>query len=473
MLATLLQQWSRRYLRITQPARCEPHERARAHAFFAIGVKKFRVHWVVDALRALVHLSLFIFFAGLLVYLFNIHHTVFKVVVCWVAILTTVYGFITFMPVFWHDSPYYSPLSTTVLHLSGIILQAVLKVPEIIARRYVCRFQISIFRLRDHYRRWISEGLEMAAEEARSKRRSEIDGHILDWTAHALDKDDALEKFMETIPGFYKSDMVDDIPGEVEWSIMSRLREFLYLTLSSNSVSASVKTRRLALYFDTANALRSDALETMFEDLIDANWTGADSSEIGYFLKSLDKSSNGRLTSFIRGVIAKIVGHVREGDDRWFALALDHLGVQEDVLRNYITQGDSLSLANWIQFTRHANRSKYFAYAVLTELPEFNICNTLPELQHDFCAMWNQVVQEARSGDAHSYPVSILESIRHHYIAVHRGTDAAPTAFSEDTPGYDNILGQPSSYPLCNLPSHRSTDVHGLPVAEATPPAST
>src|SRR5713101_8825861 len=56
MLATLLQQWSRRYLAITQPARCEPHERARAHAFFAIGVKKFRVHWAVDALPAMVHL---------------------------------------------------------------------------------------------------------------------------------------------------------------------------------------------------------------------------------------------------------------------------------------------------------------------------------------------------------------------------------------------------------------------------------
>jgi hypothetical protein len=134
MLATLLQQWSRRYLRITQPARCEPHERARAHAFFAIGVEKFHVSWVVEALPALVHLSLFIFFAGLLVYLFNIHHTVFKVVACWVALLTTGYGFITFMPVFWHDSPYYSPLSTTVWPLTAIIPYAVLKVPQIIAR---------------------------------------------------------------------------------------------------------------------------------------------------------------------------------------------------------------------------------------------------------------------------------------------------------------------------------------------------
>jgi hypothetical protein len=105
-------------------------------------------------------------------------------------------------------------------------------------------------------------------------------------------------------------------------------------------------------------------------------------------------------------------------------------------------------------------------------LLEFDICNTLPELQHDFCAMWNEVVQEVRSCDA-DYSLWILNSIRHHYIALHRGTDAAPTAFSEDTPDYDHILYRPSSYPLCNLPSHRSNDVQDLPVAEATPPAAT
>ena len=473
MLATLLQQWSRRYLTITQPARCEPHKRARARAFFAIGVDKFHVSWVVEALPALVHLSLFIFFAGLLIYLFNIHHTVFKVVVCWVALLTTVYGFITFMPIFWHDSPYYSPLSTTLWFLLGIIPYAVLKGLEIIARRYVSRFAYSIFLLRERFGQWISGGLEMAAEEARWKRQSEIDGHILGWTANALDEDDALERFIEMIPGFYKSDIVKDIPESVEWSIVGPLAEFMDRTLESNSVSGSDKTRRLALCFDVVNELRSDGLDYLFSCLVRVNWSGVESGEIGYFLRSLDKSSKGRSTPFIPGIIAQIVAHVREGDDLWTAHALDHLGVQEDVLRNYLTQGDSLSLANLIQFTRHADRSRSFAFFVVINLPEFDICNTLPELQHDFCAMWNQVVQEAQSGDANSRPVKILHVIRHYYIALHRGTGAAPTAFSEDTALSDNILYQPSSYPLCNLPSHRSNNVHDLPVAEATPPAAT
>jgi hypothetical protein len=107
------------------------------------------------------------------------------------------------------------------------------------------------------------------------------------------------------------------------------------------------------------------------------------------------------------------------------------------------------------------------------KLRKFDICSTLPELQRDFCAMWNQVVQEAQNGDAYFIPASILKSIRHYYIALHRGTDAAPTAFSDDTPVCDDILNKPSSYPQCDLPSHRSNDVHDLPVAAAAPPAAT
>jgi hypothetical protein len=234
----------------------------------------------------------------------------------------------------------------------------------------------------------------MAAEEARWKRQSEIDGHILDWTAHALDKDDALKKFIEMIPGFYKSDIVKDIPEDVEPPILGRLRQFLNHTLSSNSVSGSVKTRRLGLCFDAGNELHSDGFESMFEVLYYETWSGADASEIGNFLRSWEKSNKGRFTPIIRGIIAIIVAHVREGDDHWTALAWEHLGIQEGVLRNYITQGDSLLLANLIRFTCHADRSKLFAYVVVIQLPKFDICNTLPELQHDFCAMWNQVVQE-------------------------------------------------------------------------------
>jgi hypothetical protein len=215
----------------------------------------------------------------------------------------------------------------------------------------------------------------------------------------------------------------------------------------------------------------------MFRSLVYLNWSGPESVEIGYFLRSWDNSSQGQLTKFLRGLITLIVACEQENNDRWTGLALDHLGIQGSVLQDYLAQGDSLSLANLIHFTRHANRSEPFAFIVLANLPRFDTHHTLPELQRDFCAVWNEVVQEAQNHSSHSSFVYILREIRHHYIALHRVTDAAPTAFSEDTNRFDPIFYEPSSYPLCNLPSHRSHStrhVHDLPLGEAaaSPPAT-
>ncbi|KAI0299112.1 hypothetical protein B0F90DRAFT_1577513, partial [Multifurca ochricompacta] len=108
MLATLLQQWARQYVKVTQP-RYSPHKRARIRAFFAEGVDKLHLPWAVEALPTLLHLSLFLFFAGLVIFLFNVNHTVFKIVMCWVGICTGLYICVTLMPIFRHDSPYYAP----------------------------------------------------------------------------------------------------------------------------------------------------------------------------------------------------------------------------------------------------------------------------------------------------------------------------------------------------------------------------
>ena len=120
LLATLLQQWARRYLKVTQP-RYSPHKRARIRAFFAEGVDKFLLPWAVEALPTMLHLSLFLFFAGLAVFLWNVNLTIFKLVLSWIGLCTALYGCITFIPVFRHDSPYHTPLSLPAWHfVTGI-----------------------------------------------------------------------------------------------------------------------------------------------------------------------------------------------------------------------------------------------------------------------------------------------------------------------------------------------------------------
>ncbi|KAH9009767.1 hypothetical protein EDB83DRAFT_2680992 [Lactarius deliciosus] len=96
---------------------------------------------------------------------------------------------------------------------------------------------------------------------------------------------------------------------------------------------------------------------------------------------------------------------------------------------------------------------------VLGAASRFDVQNTSPEQQHEFCALWNQIVLKAQSGDDRSIAcitVDILRPIRKIYVTLHQDTDAAPTAFSASTGDLDVVLWFPTSYPLCNIPGHHS-----------------
>ena len=113
LLAVFIQQWAQSYLEATQ-GRYNPKDRARIRAFHAEGLKKLDLHRVTRAVPILIHVSLFLFFAGLPIFLFNVNRTVFNVVVTWLAICVAGYACITLMPIFYENSPYYSPLSSSI-----------------------------------------------------------------------------------------------------------------------------------------------------------------------------------------------------------------------------------------------------------------------------------------------------------------------------------------------------------------------
>jgi hypothetical protein len=81
-------------------------------AFFAEGVEKMHIPWAVEGLPMLLHLSLFLFFGGLAIFLFNVDGEVFNYVICWIGLFLMVYGMIPVLPLIRQDSPYNSPLST-------------------------------------------------------------------------------------------------------------------------------------------------------------------------------------------------------------------------------------------------------------------------------------------------------------------------------------------------------------------------
>ena len=152
---------------------------------------------------------------------------------------------------------------------------------------------------------------------------------------------------------------------------------------------------------------------------------------------------------------------------------MDCLGVPEGVLQDYLAHGDSLQLACLVLFGRYALRARGTLVRGLGPFGEFDICNTLPGLQHDFCSLWNELHQKTQGEEGRVSTLNaefVFAEVRHLYVALHRGTDGAPATLT--LPDRRSEIRQHlSTYPLCNTPDHRSdptSHVHESSVAEAS-----
>ena len=226
-------------------------------ALFAEGVEKMYISWAVEGLPTLVHLSVFLFFGGLVIFLFNVDHRVFGSVIWWIVLFSIVYLLITVMPIVRYNSPYSAPLSRPAWFLYVGMIYVFLKV--LVSRGGTFE---SWRHLKDRYHRWMLGGVEKAAEEMVSEdpeRSSKIDIRIFDWTTGALGDDESLEKFFEAIPGFFSSKLVNhfesDFPEDTLKKFWCALNGFMNRTLTSNSVVESVKTRRVTICRDIMSTI--------------------------------------------------------------------------------------------------------------------------------------------------------------------------------------------------------------------------
>ena len=467
LLATFLQQWARRYLKLTQ-SRYGPHKRARIRSFFAEGVEKCLLPWAVETLPTLLHISLFLFFAGLVVFLCNIDMTIFKLVLSWVGVCTALYGCITLMPIFRHDSPYHTPLSLPAWQIITGIRYVIFRVLRRLT--YLDYFSARVYNhfrsLELRYRKSLVQGMQKTSEDTALNSSSDIDTRAFMWTFDSLDEDHELERFFSGFPGLRSSKVVNNLLSSLTWGQSSKVRKaitgLLDRTFSSDLLLAPVKTRR-ALICAKAIYLTHipDAFSLIDRILTEYRYSGPVATGIVNILRGWESDVDADDVLYAQAINCMTVARVQPRDDAWYKLASDELGVTEAVLRAYATHGDNLSLAIFIHVVRqqfiHFGKGSWptpsFS-SVLKAASKFDIQDTSPELQHEFCALWNQIVRKSQNDDDEPMALGILGQIRHVYLALRHDTDAGPTGFSPSSGDEDVILWEPSSYPLCNIPSH-------------------
>jgi hypothetical protein len=401
-------------------------------------------------LPCLLHLSAFLFCIGILVFFLEVNRTIFIHVAWFFVVSVGMYTFLTVLPLFQSGSLLYTPISVfpaSLMALSTCLVHSA----------FADRFKFQHWSVLD----WLLEDVNITMENISLKRSSEIDVRILQSTLNSLNEDDAMEGFFGAIPDFLSSKWAKplpaNLPAELQDVFKEALYEFLDNSFRSTTVPESAKSTRLMICLDASHAAPGpNGPSWILSNILNGNWPELlRSVEIGHSLRSWVYGNNEENVLYIQSIVSHIVASTETRNDRWLALATDQLGMSEDLLRHYLAHGDSVLLANLINITRltfrfHLPNWKFHA------LPsKFDVSSTLPSLQYDFCSLWNEIVLEARNSKS-PIPILILKNICPLYVGLHLGTDASESlmAFSATTADNDN-LDRASSYPSCNIASHR------------------
>ncbi|KAJ7672095.1 hypothetical protein B0H17DRAFT_1141254 [Mycena rosella] len=119
LIATFVEQWARDFMRKTD-MRPSPVIRARIFSYLYYGVKRFDMHMMVDLVPLLLHMSLVLFFAGLVAFLLPINRAVMAVAAALLGIVVAVYCTLTLLPLIYVDCPYRTPFSTVLWRITQL-----------------------------------------------------------------------------------------------------------------------------------------------------------------------------------------------------------------------------------------------------------------------------------------------------------------------------------------------------------------
>ncbi|KAI0279535.1 hypothetical protein BGY98DRAFT_933190 [Russula aff. rugulosa BPL654] len=452
-LAISIERSTRPTSMVTSPRYSLPQQ-ARLHALHANGFKWFKSFHLIKLFHLLIHLSFFAFLIGLVTYFNTFNVTDANVVLEFYTVIYVLYLLVTAIPVFKPGAPLSTPFSPLFAICYAFLARMVARLyywatwpirfcASFVTKKVICP------KPRNYNRGW---SMSKVAEDRAHELGPRFDADILNRTLDMLRSDNDLEEFFDSIPGFFDSKIVHHRGRSLGPLGQQRLAGAL---IGFWNLPESTKGQRLLVCMGAIEAanLASAAPGTICG--LSFRYLGGvtRSVELGHSLGNL---RDGNAASLARGIIAAIISNA-ERNDRWNMLAIDELGISRNVLQGYLAHGDSVLLANLIHITRH-----FFdgllqdhpdltreALSVLPSVSKFDIHDTLPELQHDFCALWNDVVQR-QTGHAESNSFKeILYDIWGLYVALH-GTTASKY----------NPMRPPASYPLCEDDSHSNLTTH-------------
>ena len=511
VLANLLQQWARKYLKLTQPhfIAGKP-KRARYRAYYADGVENFLLPSVFEALPAMLHLSVFLFFSGLVIFLWNFTPTISKLILSWVAGCVTLYGYMTFIPSFRHDSPYNTPLSPLawwvvtgvsfismrVFRLVSYSLNIVLGIVSFIRWCLVLLFFPILYFLSrccdyfdflvaefggidldhfteagEHYRKRFFQGMHKTAEKAALGQPSGLNGRALMWTFDGSHEDEELKRFFSSIPYFRaKSDenkktFLGDLARDQNqlqklWTGWIGLLDRTYSP--DDPLPEGEKDHRVTI---CTNALEVDkkALGYILDSVTSRDQSlPVRSAELAPFIERLPVTIDDDKYVRIRkqAIVSCVVATARR-NDKWLPIASKELGAD---LGNHTVSDLSLAilihvicqqLRNFKDDTWPRDKfSKVLRAASVRAAEDFSQ-DASGELINVFCFLWNQIIKMKDDEDGPKIKLFILRPLykARVYANIHPSTTGS--RFASTNEATDNLKNpRRSKYSPCIDDAH-------------------
>ena len=194
LLAILVQQWVRKYMHVFKRYG-DPLKSSRVRQYLYEGCEKWYMPRVAEVVPGFLHISLFLFFAGLGNSLLNINTKVALSTIVPIGISGLLYVFITFAPIIYPQTPYQNSFSGIIWYL----------------------FQKQKFRGRRQFRDRGLDGeikpvsanmaqgqMQLAMEE--TEARKDRDERAIRWLVDNLTEDAEMETFLPAIPGSFNTD---------------------------------------------------------------------------------------------------------------------------------------------------------------------------------------------------------------------------------------------------------------------------
>ena len=372
LLATLQQGWARRYLGLTRP-HVAIHKRAHIRSFFAESVS--RLHVTVEVLLALLHISVFLFLAGLVISLFTIHHTVAYVILSATVVCFLSYAAITVMPIICHDSPYASPLSTPVWCITQKIALAVFKAVGCV---------VDSLRIFEHplgeppgkipyYKLLLHGSITSAIYISAMRPDSQRDARALGWTLDRLDEEGELVQFAAGIPGFSLSTKVKESVSILEKTPMSsqlhrdlsrHIALLLMRAFKPGLLPESVRKQRVAICLEALYYL-PHALKALLQIIannidrpiivrgLSPALLSVESWLIAERLSVANTSILDRAVKIGAQCMATVIASQPPPDEQSRSILMRHLRIEELLLNRYLEPFDSLLLKNLNLFLKN------------------------------------------------------------------------------------------------------------------------